>query len=167
VEYSIKKALILDYTVLTIDARQSPTLARPAAPLAACVQRISSVDNTDKNWLSWQRPLSDRKTNFKLVIHMHSSISHQNLAKIGPVHFEIIDLTGIVQNKKQKPNISSRAKKLGHLDDLASNTDFILCVFYLEFLRLILTLYLAAIGDPWGQRCGRSPTFLRRPEKYF
>ena len=95
---------------------------------------------------------------------MHSSISRQNLAKIGPVHFEIIDLTGIVQNKKQKPNISSRAKKLGHLDDLASNTDFILCVFYLEFLRLILTLYLAAIGDPWGRR---SPTFLRRPEKYF
>jgi len=101
----MKKASILDYTVLTIDARQSPTLARPAAPLAACVQRISSVDNTDKNWLSWQRPLSDRKTNFRLVIHMHSSISLQNLAKIGPVHFEIIGLTGIVKNKKQKPNI--------------------------------------------------------------
>jgi len=29
-----------------LDAGQSPTLARPAAPLAACVQRIRCVDNT-------------------------------------------------------------------------------------------------------------------------
>jgi len=31
-----------------LDAGQCSTLARPAAPLAACVQRISSVDKTNK-----------------------------------------------------------------------------------------------------------------------
>ena len=33
-----------------INTAQRPTLARPAAPLAACVQRISSVDNTKMDW---------------------------------------------------------------------------------------------------------------------
>jgi len=37
------------------------TLARPAAPLVACVQRMSSVDNNIKNWLPWQRPSRDQK----------------------------------------------------------------------------------------------------------
>ena len=32
-----------------LDAWQSPTLARPAAPLAACDQRISSADETNEN----------------------------------------------------------------------------------------------------------------------
>jgi len=37
-----------DTTLTEPRAEQSPTLARPAAPLAACVQRISSVDNNYK-----------------------------------------------------------------------------------------------------------------------
>jgi len=46
-------------------ARQNQTLARPAAPLA---ERISSVGRTNKNWWSWQRPLTDWKTNFRLSV---------------------------------------------------------------------------------------------------
>ena len=38
---------------LHVAAGQSPTLARPAAPLAACVQRFSYVDKTNKYWLPW------------------------------------------------------------------------------------------------------------------
>jgi len=59
-------------------------LARPAAPPPPAIE-------TDKNWLPWQRPLVDRKTtNFRLIIHTHSSINPENLAKIGPADFEII-----------------------------------------------------------------------------
>jgi len=43
-----------------LDAGQSPTLARPAAPLATGVTKISTVDKTNKNWLPRQSPLSDR-----------------------------------------------------------------------------------------------------------
>jgi len=45
-------------------ARQSPTLAYPAAPLATGVMKISSVDKTNRNWLPWQRLWRDQKTNF-------------------------------------------------------------------------------------------------------
>jgi len=38
-----------------LDAGQSPALARPDAPLATGVTKISSVHRTDKNWLPWQR----------------------------------------------------------------------------------------------------------------
>jgi len=48
--------------------------------------KISSMDKTYKNWLPWQRPLRDRKTNFRLIIHIRSSTNPENLAKIGPVH---------------------------------------------------------------------------------
>jgi len=85
------------------DAGQSPTLARPAAPLAACVQRISFVDKTtkihilyicmnitNKNWLPRQCFSRDQKTNFKFIIYSHSSSNPENLAKIGWVDFEII-----------------------------------------------------------------------------
>jgi len=49
--------------LLKLDAvSQSPTLARPAAPLAACVQWISSADNTTKNTYSFY-VLSVDKTN--------------------------------------------------------------------------------------------------------
>ena len=43
-----------------------------------------------------------RKTNFRLIIYSHSSINPENLAKVGPVDFEIIGLTGIVINEKNK-----------------------------------------------------------------
>jgi len=43
-----------------LDAGQSPTLARPVAPLAACVQRISSVVSTATS-------LEGLKTNFYLL----------------------------------------------------------------------------------------------------
>ena len=58
-------------TTIKLDALQSQTLARrPAPPLVTCVQRISSADKTtevhcickhvhktNKNSLTWQRPL--------------------------------------------------------------------------------------------------------------
>jgi len=79
------------------DAGQSPTLARPAAPLAACVRRHPCTKPTkfgcygNAPWGS----LSDRKTNFRLVIYSCSSTNPANLAKIGPVGAEIIGLTRI------------------------------------------------------------------------
>jgi len=69
---------------------KTAALARPAAPLAACVQRHPGTE-TNKMWLPWRRPLP----------------AVQNSAKIGPVDFEIIGLTGIVRNKKQKQKTHS------------------------------------------------------------
>ena len=68
-------------TTHKLDAGLGPTLARPAAPLAACIQRHPCT-NTNKIWLPWQRHLRDRKTNFRLVIYSHSSTNLENLAKI-------------------------------------------------------------------------------------
>jgi len=67
------------------------------------------VDKTNRNWLPWQRSLRDRKTNFRLITYGRNSTNPENLAKIGPVHFEIIGLAGIEsletnKNKKQKQN---------------------------------------------------------------
>jgi len=89
---------------------QSPTLARPAAPPAACVQRHQCI-KTDKMWLPWQRPLMDRKIYFRLIIYSRSSTDPENLATIGPVDFEIIGLMGITKkvNKKTKAEHSPRA----------------------------------------------------------
>jgi len=64
------------------------------------VTKISSVDKTNKNWLPWQRPLKDRKTNFRLITYSHSSTKSENLAKIGQVALEIIGLTGTAKNNK-------------------------------------------------------------------
>jgi len=49
--------------------------------------KISSVDKDNKNWLPWQRPSRDRKTNFGLIVYSHSSANAENLARIGPVDF--------------------------------------------------------------------------------
>ena len=49
-----------------------------------------------QNWLSWQRPLQERKTNFTSFIYSHSSTKTENLAKIGAAD-EIIGLTEIVK----------------------------------------------------------------------
>ena len=68
-------------TTHKLDAGRGPTLARPAAPLAACIQR-HPYTNTNKICLPWQRHLRDRKTNFRLVIYSHSSTNLENLAKI-------------------------------------------------------------------------------------
>jgi len=56
-----------------------------------------SVDKTNKSWLPWQRPLMDRKTNFRLIVYSRSSTKPENLAKIGSVDVEITALTGIVK----------------------------------------------------------------------
>jgi len=37
------------------------------------------------NWLPQQRPLSNQKTNIRLVIHTHMSINSENMDKISPV----------------------------------------------------------------------------------
>jgi len=39
----------------------------------------------------------DRKTNFRLVIDSHSSTNRENLAKIGPVDYEIIGVAEIIK----------------------------------------------------------------------
>jgi len=41
--------------------------------------------------------LRNGKTYFGLIIYSHGSTDPENLADIGPVDFEIIGLTGIVQ----------------------------------------------------------------------
>jgi len=58
-------------------------LARPAAPPAAC-------DRNRQKLVAMATSFVDRKTNFRLIIHTHSSINPENLAKIGPADFEII-----------------------------------------------------------------------------
>jgi len=63
------------------------------------VTKTSSVDKTNRNWLQWQSPLRDQKTNFRLIIYSHSSTNPEKLAKTSPVDFEIAGLTGIVKNK--------------------------------------------------------------------
>jgi len=50
-----------------------------------------------KKWLPWQRPLRDRKTNFRLIIHSQSSTNPETVVKIRPADFEIIGLTEIVK----------------------------------------------------------------------
>ena len=76
-------------TLQTPDAGQIPALARPAAPLATCVQQISSVDKTNKNWrFPRQRPRWDRKANFTLIIHSHSYADPENLTQTGPIDSE-------------------------------------------------------------------------------
>jgi len=66
----------------------------------------SFVDKANKNWLPQQRPMTDRKTNFRLTIYSHSSTNPEILAKIGPLPFEINGLTGIVKNKYKIRNRS-------------------------------------------------------------
>jgi len=81
--------------LLKLDAvSQSPTLARPAAPLAACVQRNSSADNTTKIhilsmyclWIKPTKPvapamsLEGLQTFFRLIIYSYSS---NQLCKFG------------------------------------------------------------------------------------
>jgi len=72
-------------------------LTQSAASLATGVKNISSVDETSKNWLPWQRPSRDQKTIFRLIIYSHSSTNPENLAKIGRVDFQITGPTGIVK----------------------------------------------------------------------
>jgi len=67
---------------------------------ATGVTKISFMDHKiNKNRLPQQRPLSGRKTNFRLIIYSHSSANPENLAKTGPVDFEIIGPTRIVKRK--------------------------------------------------------------------
>jgi len=62
-----------------VDARQWPTLARPAAPLAACVQRQQKL-------FAMATSLEGSKNSFQIDhIYSHSSTNPEDLAKIGPV----------------------------------------------------------------------------------
>ena len=58
--------------------------------------------------MSWQRPLRDRKTNFRSFIYSNSSTNPANVVKIVLVDVEIIGLTEIVENKiiRNRQNIS-------------------------------------------------------------
>jgi len=59
---------------------------------------LSSMDKTKPTKIGCRgkRPLRDRRINFRLFIYSHSSTNPVNFAKIGPVDFEIIGLTEIV-----------------------------------------------------------------------
>jgi len=82
-----------------------PNVTPPAAPLTTGVTKVSSVDKNLQKLVAMATSLEVRKTNFRLIICISISTSPTNLAKIGPVDFEIICLTKIVKNKKQKQNI--------------------------------------------------------------
>jgi len=56
---------------------------------------LSSVDKTNKNWLPRQRTLRDRKTNTAIVLP-----TTKKLAKIGPLDFEMVGLTGVVKQQE-------------------------------------------------------------------
>ena len=61
-----------------------------------------------------ERPLTDRNTNFRLIINSRGSTNPTNLTKIGLVDFEIglIGLTEIVKNvSKIKKKIRNSSKK--------------------------------------------------------
>jgi len=65
-----------------------------------------------QNWLPRQRPLRDRKPNFKSFIHSHGSTNPANLVKIVPVDVEMIGLTKSLKIKskikmKRRQNITS------------------------------------------------------------
>jgi len=101
----------------TIDARQSLALARPAAPLAACVQRISCPfyrtltppTECHQNSISirWIKPTKIgchgnvpwriKKTNFRLIIYSQILPTPANFAKVGAVDVDIIGLKRIVK----------------------------------------------------------------------
>ena len=51
---------------------------------------LSSMDKANRNWLPQQHLLSERKTNFRLIIYSRNSTNPANLAKIGPVDVQII-----------------------------------------------------------------------------
>jgi len=62
----------------------------------------SSVDKSHENWLSWQRALRDRRTNFRSMINYSCiSTNPEMLAEIGPVDVEIIGLTEIVKKETE------------------------------------------------------------------
>jgi len=44
--------------------------------------------------------LGDRKTNFRLIIYNHISTNPEKVAKVDPVDYEIIGLTGIIKSIK-------------------------------------------------------------------
>ena len=64
-----------------------------------------------------QRPLRHGKqTNFKLIIHSHSSVNPANLVKIGPLDVELISLTAVVNNKKQQQIAGRTVQQPGGLN---------------------------------------------------
>jgi len=59
------------------------------------------VDKANKNWLPRQRPLKDRKTNFRLIMYSHISINPEICRSvIGLYDFEITDPTKVVKNEE-------------------------------------------------------------------
>jgi len=90
-------------------------LAHPAAPLAACLQRISCTSSRTLTpftefhrnsivWISRQKLVTatsleglKKITSDWSSTAVYSSTKPENLAKIDPVDFEIIDLTGIAK----------------------------------------------------------------------
>jgi len=78
------------------------------------------VDKAHKNWLPWQRPLKNRKTNFRLFIYNQSSTNLENVAKISHADVDIIGLTEIVKNKYKNINKKPRQSTGSHSGGLKS-----------------------------------------------
>ena len=70
-----------------LDAGQSPTLARPAAPLSTRVQKLVAIATSP--W-GVEKLVSDWSSRAMVLPNS------ENLAKIGPVTLAVIDMTGIV-----------------------------------------------------------------------
>ena len=80
--------------------QRHPCITTPPRANAFCrlLPEPNCVDKTNKNWLSRQRPLRDRKIIFfTLIINSHSSTNPENLAKVGPVDCVVIGPTEVVK----------------------------------------------------------------------
>ena len=72
-----------------------PAAARSAGPvptpvLDICVTKISSVDRTSKNRLSWQGPWRNKKNCFQTDhLQPYEFTNSENLAKVGLVDLEV------------------------------------------------------------------------------
>jgi len=69
------------------------------SPELSSVDKLSSADKANNNWLPWQRALRDQKTNFRLIIYGHNSTNPAKLVKIGLVlvEVEVIGLKGLLK----------------------------------------------------------------------
>jgi len=93
--------------------------AKPNIRPSGCTTILPASSNTHQfcKWLPWQcpeeRPLRDRKTNFRLIKYSYSSINSENLAKIGLIDFEVIGLAGIVKNYENRSRTYSLLSAAG------------------------------------------------------
>ena len=52
------------------------------------------LDDSLQNWLPWQHPLNDRKTNPRLTVYTQLPTNSKKLVKIGPAYPGILTALG-------------------------------------------------------------------------